>query len=125
MKVKCTNVITSTDKKVLTPFVKGSVYDAEPLIIKGKTIPNEWLINGAERPHVRDSGWIAIEGWKVKISPDGSLDGLIGTDYSSFGLTIDFLDDSENHANYPFAKCTCVGKATSGGANGSTYDPKY
>ena len=66
-----------------------------------------------------------IEGWKVKISPDGSLDGLIGTDYSSFGLTIDFLDDSEHHSDYPFAKCTCVGKATSGGANGSTYDPKY
>ena len=65
MKVKCTNVITSTDKKVSTPFVKGSVYDAEPLIISGKVIPNEWVINVAERPHKHDSGWIAIAGWKV------------------------------------------------------------
>ena len=65
MKIICTNVITSTDKKVLTPFVKGSVYDADPLIIKGKVIPNEWLINGAERPHKNDSGWIAIDGWRV------------------------------------------------------------
>ena len=65
MKIICTNVITSTDKKILTPFVKGSVYDAEPLIIKGKVIPNEWLINGAERPHKHNSGLIAITGWKV------------------------------------------------------------
>lgn len=46
-------------------FVKGSVYDAEPLIIKGKVIPNEWVINGAVRPHKHDSGWIAIAGWNV------------------------------------------------------------
>ena len=67
MKIVCTNVITSTDKKVLTPFVKGSVYDADPLIINGKAIPNEWLINGAERPHKHDSGWIAIAGWVRKM----------------------------------------------------------
>lgn len=65
MKIRCTNVITSTDKKVLTPFVKGSAYDAEPLIINSKVIPNEWVINVAERPHKHDSGWIAISGWKV------------------------------------------------------------
>lgn len=65
MKILCTNVITSTDKKVLTPFVKGSVYYAEPLIINGKVIPNEWVINGAERPNKHDSGWIAIAGWNV------------------------------------------------------------
>ena len=65
MKIICTNVITSTDKKVLTPFVKGSVYHAESLIINGKTIQNEWVINGAERPHKHDSGWIAIAGWNV------------------------------------------------------------
>lgn len=65
MKIRCTNVIASTDKKVLTPFVKGSAYYADPLIINGKTIPNEWLINGAERPNKNDSGWIAIAGWKV------------------------------------------------------------
>ena len=65
MKIRCTNCITSTDKKVLTPFVKGSVYDAETLIINGKVIPNEWLINGSERPHKNDSGWIAIAGWNV------------------------------------------------------------
>lgn len=63
MKVKCTNVITSTDKKVLTPFAKGSVYDAEPLIIKGKVIPNEWVINGAERLHKHNTGWIATAAW--------------------------------------------------------------
>lgn len=67
MKIRCTNVITSADKKALTPFVRGSVYDAEPLIINGKAIPNEWLINGAERPHKHDSGWIAISGWVRKL----------------------------------------------------------
>lgn len=65
MKIICTNVITSTDKKVLTPFVKGSAYYAEPLIINDKVIHNEWVINGAERPHKHDSGWIAIAGLKV------------------------------------------------------------
>ena len=44
MKIICTNVITSTDKKVLTPFVKGSVYDSEPLIIKGKAIRMNGLL---------------------------------------------------------------------------------
>ena len=67
MKIRCTNCIASTDKKVLTPFVKGSVYEAEPLIINGKAIPNEWLINGAERPHKHDSGWISIEGWARRL----------------------------------------------------------
>lgn len=67
MKIRCANVITSTDKKVLTPFIKGSVYEAVPLIINGKTIPNEWVIHGAERPHKHDSGWIAIVGWNVGV----------------------------------------------------------
>ena len=67
MKIRCTNVITSADKKVLTPFVRGSVYDAEPLIINGKAIPNKWVINGAKRPHKNDSGWIAIAGWVRKL----------------------------------------------------------
>lgn len=63
MKVRCTNCISSTDKKVLTPFVKGSIYEAEPLIINGKEIQNEWVINGAERPHKHDSDWIALTRW--------------------------------------------------------------
>lgn len=65
MKVRCNNVIQSTDKKALTPFVKGSVYYAEPLVINGKVIPNEWVINGAERPHKHDTGWIAMTCWRV------------------------------------------------------------
>lgn len=63
MKIKCTNAITSTDKKVVSPFVKGKLYDAVPLVINGKTIPNEFLIEGAERPHKHVTGWIALTSW--------------------------------------------------------------
>lgn len=63
MKVKCENVIASTDKKVLTPFTKGKEYDCEPLVIGGKVIPNEFVISGAEREHKHGSGWIALTRW--------------------------------------------------------------
>lgn len=63
MKVKCSNAIESTDKKVVSPFSKGKVYEADELIIDGKTIPNEFVITGAEREHKHGTGWIALTRW--------------------------------------------------------------
>lgn len=67
-----------------------------------------------------------IEGWKVKVSPSGDLSGLIGTDFGTFQLTIDFLDDSAHHPEYPFAKVTATSRSgdTSDSKSG-TYHPEW
>lgn len=52
-----------------------------------------------------------IEGWDVKVTPSGDLTGLIGTEFGSFKLTVDFLADYEHHPSYPYAKATLVGVA--------------
>lgn len=67
-----------------------------------------------------------IEGWKVKVTPSGDLSGLIGTDFGSFQLTIDFLDDTANHPDYAFAKVTATSRAvTSEVTKTGTYHPEW
>ena len=67
-----------------------------------------------------------IEGWKVKVTPSGDLSGLIGTDFGSFQLTIDFLDDTANHPDYAFAKVTTTSRAvTSEVTKTGTYHPEW
>lgn len=67
-----------------------------------------------------------IEGWKVKVTPSGDLSGLIGTDFGSFQLTIDFLDDTANHPDYAFAKVTTTSRAvTSEVTKNGTYHPEW
>lgn len=67
-----------------------------------------------------------IEGWRVKVSPSGDLSGLIGTDFGSFQLTVDFLDDSEHHAEYPFARVTATSRSgNTSEAKAGTYHPEW
>lgn len=67
-----------------------------------------------------------IEGWRVKVSPSGDLSGLIGTDFGSFQLTVDFLDDSENHPDYPFARVTATSRSgNTSEAKAGTYHPEW
>lgn len=67
-----------------------------------------------------------IEGFRTKISPSGDLSGLIGTDFGSFQLTVDFLDDSENHPDYPFARVTATSRSgNTSEAKAGTYHPEW
>lgn len=67
-----------------------------------------------------------IEGWRVKVSPSGELSGLIGTDFGSFQLTVDFLDDSESHPEYPFARVTATSRSGDASeAKAGTYHPEW
>ena len=67
-----------------------------------------------------------IEGFRTKISPSGDLSGLIGTDFGSFQLTVDFLDDSENHPDYPFARVTATSRSgATSEAKAGTYHPEW
>ena len=67
-----------------------------------------------------------IEGWRVKVSPSGELSGLIGTDFGSFQLTVDFLDDSEHHPDYPFARVTATSRSgDTSEAKAGTYHPEW
>ena len=67
-----------------------------------------------------------IEGWRVKVSPSGDLSGLIGTDFGSFQLTVDFIDDSEHHPDYPFARVTATSRSgDTSEAKAGTYHPEW
>ena len=66
-----------------------------------------------------------IEGWRVKVSPSGELSGLIGTDFGSFQLQVDFLDDSEHHSDFPFARVTATSRSGDAGAKVGTYHPEW
>ena len=67
-----------------------------------------------------------IEGWRVKVSPSGDLSGLIGTDFGSFQLTVDFLDDSEHHSDFPFARVTATSRSgDTSEAKTGTYHPEW
>lgn len=67
-----------------------------------------------------------IEGWRVKVSPSGDLSGLIGTDFGSFQLTVDFLDDSERHPDFAFARVTATSRSgDTSEAKAGTYHPEW
>lgn len=67
-----------------------------------------------------------IEGWRVKVSPSGDVSGLIGTDFGSFQLTVDFLDDSEHHSDFPFARVTATSRSgDTSEAKTGTYHPEW
>ena len=50
-----------------------------------------------------------IEAWKCKVTPDGALTGLIGTEFGNFKLTVSFESDYENHPEEPYYKAVLVG----------------
>lgn len=66
-----------------------------------------------------------IEGWKVKVTPSGDLSNLIGSDFGSFQLTIEFIDDSEHHPDYSFAKVTAVSRTGGSEMNTGKYSPEW
>lgn len=65
-----------------------------------------------------------IEGWDVKIQPDGNLEGLISSDFGSFDLTVKFLANYKDHPDYPYYKVTKVGSGTGTEVRTGTYDPR-
>lgn len=66
-----------------------------------------------------------IEGWKVKITPDGDLTGLIGTDFGTYTLQVRFLTDYENHPDYPYYRATLINRSGGDSSKAGTYDPEY
>lgn len=70
-------------------------------------------------------GMYNIEGWRVKVTPDGDLTGLISSEFGTFTLSIDFLSDYENHPEAPYYRATLIGRANSSQTTAGVYDPKY
>lgn len=70
-------------------------------------------------------GQYNIEGWKVKVTPDGDFTGLIGDDFGTYTLTVRFLTDYENHPDYPYYRATMINRASGGDKVSGTYDPEY
>ena len=67
-----------------------------------------------------------VEGWRVKVSPSGDVSGLISSDFSSFQLELSFLDDSEHHPEYPFARVTATSRSgDTSEAKTGTYHPEW
>lgn len=73
-----------------------------------------------------NGGQYNIEGWKVRITPDGELSGLISdNEFGNFTLNVDFLSDRENHKDEPLYRATLVGYAQNDEDSKYHYDPKY
>ena len=70
-------------------------------------------------------GQYNIEGWKVKITPDGDLTGLIGTDFGTYTLQVRFLTDYENHPDYPYYRATLINRSSGDSSKAGVYDPEY
>ena len=66
-----------------------------------------------------------IEGWRVKVSPDGDLSGLISSDFGSYKLKVDFLDDSEHHPQFPYAKVTAIERVSDAQSGKGEYLPEW
>lgn len=84
-------------------------------------IEGEFLFNGD--PNIGTS--YVIEAGKVKITPDGDLSGLIGTDFGTYTLTVDFVDNSQVSPNYPLARVTAVQRSSGTDVAKGEYDPKW
>ena len=52
------------------------------------------------------------------------MTGLIGTDFGSFNLTVNFLSDYENHPESPFYTSIKVGSASGTEVKHGNYDPE-
>ena len=50
---------------------------------------------------------------------------MIGSDFGSFQLELNFLDDSEHHPEYPFARVTATSRSGDAGAKVGTYHPEW
>ena len=68
MKLKCTGSISSSDKKIMTPFSKGKVYEASKMKQGDKAVPNELEVVG-DRTKRNGENWQAVtahpKGWVI------------------------------------------------------------
>lgn len=70
-------------------------------------------------------GQYNIEGWKVKVTPDGDLTGLIGTDFGTYTLQVRFLSDYNNHPDCEYYRATLINRVSADGGKKGKYDPEY
>lgn len=84
-------------------------------------IEGELLFNGDANIGIN----YTIEAWKVKVQPDGDLSGMISSDYGSYKLKIDFLDDSEHHPQFPYAKVTAIERVSDANSGKGEYLPEW
>ena len=70
-------------------------------------------------------GQYNIEAWRVKVTPDGDLSGLVGSDFGTYTLQMRFLADYEKHPDYPYFRATLIGRASGDSSKNGVYDPEY
>ena len=95
-------------------YINISMFDAGD--IKGRFLYNADNNNGPN---------YVVEGWSVKLKPSGDLSGLIGKDFGTYKVELEFLDDSMNHPDFPMARCTMVGYPSDDKSTTSSYRPQY
>lgn len=115
----------------------GGAITAGSTVLVSCTVPNKQFItvSGADAGDIEGKllfigdpnigGQYNIEGWKVKITPDGDLTGLIGTDFGTYTLQVRFVTDYENHPDYPYYRATLINRSSGDSAKRGTYDPEY
>lgn len=120
IKIKPNGRINAGDTVLVNAIIPEKSY---PTVSGGNAgdIAGELLFIGD--PNI--GGMYNIEGWKVKVTPDGDLTGLIGTEFGTFTLNVDFLSDYENHPDYPYYRATMIGRADGSNVTSGEYDPRY
>lgn len=113
-------------KKGDTVKISATVPEGDFITVAGATagfIEGELLFIGDPN----NGGKYNIEGWKVRVNPDGELSGLISeNEFGNFTLSVDFLSDRENHPDAPFFRATHLGNASGEATSaGGHYDPRY
>ncbi len=115
----------------------GSSFTAGQQVFINFTVPEEKLVtvSGADAGEIEGQllfigdpnigGRYNIEGWKVKVQPEGDLTGLIGEDFGSFQLTMRFLSDKQNHPDCEYFRATICSRADGANSKAGEYDPEY
>ena len=119
IRIKDTGAIQSGDIVKISYKVPEQAFITASLGDAGD-IEGEFMYNGDNNSGTN----YVIEAFRVKISPEGDI-GFLGSDFSTFSLTVDILDDSQNHADYPLAKVTAVQRTGGGNTAKGEYDPKW
>ena len=121
----------------LIQIPSGSSIAKGDIVLVNASVPgNDYVtVSGADAGEIQGQllfvgdpnigGQYVIEGWKVKVRPDGDLTGLISDDFGSFQLTVQFLADKLNHPKAPYYKATHIGRADGSAKGENEYDPEY
>lgn len=114
----------------------SSITAGSTILVSGSVPGNDYVtVSGADAGEIQGQllfvgdpnigGQYVIEGWKVKVRPDGDLTGLISDDFGSFSLTVQFLADKTKHPKEPYYKVTHIGRADGAMKSDNKYDPEY